>query len=131
MPFFSTPSTGSGHPGKFNGARDILLPRIDDSQALHNLEITVVGLGDVHIHSQVTLTGHHFGRTARSLGDLGAVDVVTRSNCSCRPAAQLVGFTDVFFISQREGSLESRGDLLDAEMSPKRVFCRRLQLTND
>ena len=46
---------------------------INDPQALDNLEIAVVGLGNVHVHSNVMLARHHFSRTARSLSDLGVV----------------------------------------------------------
>ncbi len=43
---------------------------INDPQALDNLEITVVCLGNVHVHSNVMLTGHHFSWTTRPLSDL-------------------------------------------------------------
>ena len=33
---------------------------INDPQALDNLETTVFCLGNVHVHSSVMLTGHHF-----------------------------------------------------------------------
>jgi hypothetical protein len=46
---------------------------INDSQALDNLEITVVCLSNVHVHSNVMLTGHHFSWTTRSLSDLCVV----------------------------------------------------------
>ena len=31
-------------------------------------------LGDVHVHANVVLAGHHFGRTARPFGDPGVVE---------------------------------------------------------
>lgn len=46
---------------------------INDSQALDNLKITVVCLSNVHVHSNVMLTGHHFSWTTRSLSDLCVV----------------------------------------------------------
>ena len=46
---------------------------INDPQALDNLESTVVCLGNVHVHSDVMLTGHHFSWTTRPLGDLCVV----------------------------------------------------------
>ena len=46
---------------------------INDPQALDNLEITVLCLGNVHAHSNVMLTGHHFSWTTRPLGDLCVV----------------------------------------------------------
>src|ERR1700677_906964 len=47
---------------------------IDDAQAFINSEMAVVGLGDVHVHANVMLTGHHFSGTGRPLGDLGMVE---------------------------------------------------------
>ena len=49
------------------------LLRIDDPQALDDLQITVARLGDVHVHSNMMLAGHHFRRTTRALGDLCVV----------------------------------------------------------
>ena len=40
---------------------------INDPQALDNLEVTVLRLGNVHVHSNVMLTGHHFSWTTRAL----------------------------------------------------------------
>ena len=37
------------------------------------LKWPLLRLGDVHVHSNVMLTGHHFSGTARSLGDLCVV----------------------------------------------------------
>ena len=36
--------------------------------------MAVVGLGDIHVHADVMLTGHHFSGTARPFGDLGMVE---------------------------------------------------------
>ena len=66
----------SGHrleAGNRRARSDFLFLWIDDPQALDNLEITVVCLGNVHVHSNVMLTGHHFSRTTRPLGDLCVV----------------------------------------------------------
>ena len=41
------------------------LLRINNPQALNNLEITDVCLGNVHIYSNVMLTGHHFSLSTR------------------------------------------------------------------
>ena len=46
---------------------------IDRPQALDNLEVTVARLGNVHVHANVMLTGHHFSRTTRSFSDLCVV----------------------------------------------------------
>src|SRR4029077_6786539 len=48
--------------------------RIDDAEALDDPEDSVAGLGDVHIHASMMLTGHHFSRTDRPLCDLGVVE---------------------------------------------------------
>jgi hypothetical protein len=45
----------------------------NDPQALDNLEITVVCLGNVHVHSNVMLTGHYFSWTTRPIIDLCVV----------------------------------------------------------
>ena len=42
-------------------------------QALDNLEITVRRLGNVHVHSNVMLTGHHFSWTTRPRSDFCVV----------------------------------------------------------
>jgi len=52
---------------------DNALVWINGPQALDNLEITVVRLGNVHVHSNVMLTGHHFSWTTRPLSDLCVV----------------------------------------------------------
>jgi len=49
-------------------------PSVDYSQILDDLERATLGLGDVHVHPNVMLAGHHLGRTARALGDLGVVE---------------------------------------------------------
>jgi hypothetical protein len=67
-------SDGSAHPAGVGKARDVGLVRINDAEALDNLEGAVAGLGDVHVHANMMLTGHYFGRTARSLDDPGAVE---------------------------------------------------------
>src|SRR6202522_2737313 len=66
--------SGSAHAGKFDRTRDVRLLRVNDSQAFDNPEMAVVGLGDIHVHANVMLTGHHFSGTARPLGDLGMVE---------------------------------------------------------
>ena len=43
---------------------------INDPQAFDNPEITVVRLGNVHVHPNVMLTGHHFRWTTRPRSDL-------------------------------------------------------------
>src|SRR5438270_11283875 len=47
---------------------------INNPETLDDLETTVVCLGDVHVHANVMLTGHHFSRTTRPLGDLCVVE---------------------------------------------------------
>ena len=47
---------------------------INDPQALDNLEFTVLRLGNVDVHSNVMLTGHHFSWTTRPLSDLRMVE---------------------------------------------------------
>src|SRR5476649_172769 len=49
--------------------RDQALLRIDDPQVLDDLEVAVSRLGDVHVHPNVVLAGHHLGRTVGSVGD--------------------------------------------------------------
>src|SRR6202021_3408854 len=72
-PAVSISLSGSAHAGKFDRTRDVRLLRVNDSQAFDNPEMAVVGLGDVHVHANVMLTGHHFSGTTRPLGDLGVV----------------------------------------------------------
>src|SRR5258705_6628826 len=66
-------SDGGAHPARFDD-RNLAFFRVDDAEALHDPELTALGLGDVHVHSNVMLTGHHFGRTTWTLGDLGVVE---------------------------------------------------------
>jgi hypothetical protein len=42
---------------------------INNAEVLDNLEMTLVGLSDVHVHSNVMLAGHHFSRATWSLSD--------------------------------------------------------------
>src|ERR1700691_4661530 len=70
---FSIPLARSAHAGKLYRTRDNRFLRVNDAQALNDPEMAVVGLGDVRVHANVMLTGHHFSRTARPLGDLGMV----------------------------------------------------------
>ena len=49
------------------------LPRVDNPQALDDLELAVASLSDVHVHSSMMLTGHHLSRTTRALGNLCVV----------------------------------------------------------
>src|SRR5712671_1261528 len=54
-------STGGAHPVGFSKARDVLLLRINDAEVLDDLEAAVAGLGDIHVHANMVLTGNHFG----------------------------------------------------------------------
>ena len=49
------------------------LLRIDEPEVLDDLEFAILCLGDVHVHSNVMLTRHHFSRAARPLRDLCVV----------------------------------------------------------
>ena len=50
------------------------LVRVDGAEALDDLEAAVGDLGDVHVHANMMLAGHHLGRAARAFGDPGMVE---------------------------------------------------------
>src|SRR4051794_14963487 len=47
--------------------------RIDDAQIVDDLEGTVDGLRNVHVHANMMLTGHHFSTATRPFSDLRMV----------------------------------------------------------
>ncbi len=47
--------------------------RIDDPEVLCDLELAILRLGYVHVHSNMMLTGNHFSRAARPLRDFCVV----------------------------------------------------------
>src|SRR6266852_2658934 len=66
-------STGGAHLADCSKVHIAFL-WIDDAEVLDDLEMAVACTGDVHVHANVMLTRHHFGRAARSLGNLCVVE---------------------------------------------------------
>src|SRR5262249_6340379 len=66
-------SADGTHPVRLEAGNSGFL-RIDHPEILGDLEMTIAGLADVHVHANMMLAGHHLGRPARALGDLGVFE---------------------------------------------------------
>src|ERR1700691_2700947 len=84
---FSIPLARSAHAGKLYRTRNNRFLRVNDAQALNDPEMAVVGLGDVRVHANVMLTGHHFSRTARPSAILAWSSALITSSCLREPAS--------------------------------------------
>src|ERR1700730_12026581 len=89
---------------------DSFLVWINHPQVLDDLETTTLRLRDVHVHSNVMLTGHHFRWTTRPLSDLGVVECLDAIFLLQRACLFISGLPDLQ-LSIQAGTRTARSEL--------------------